>query len=235
MTGGAVKRSPVERMIDVLWALRRSGTPMTVTEISQQTNLPLSTAFDILRKLQKRDLVIVTDRHYQIGPGLFYLGAQYPRAARIRPLVHPLLVQLSRELSLNGVIAIPWDGHHLIVEVLPFGPSYISVGVGGRVPIASGSFGKVFAAATNAKIDGVHPSGEDRGYEIDEEEFAHGVGAVASAVTSPAGFEGLIALTGSISDMRAMGFAVPGSRLAEIAAQASVALGDVSRMRVVVA
>jgi DNA-binding IclR family transcriptional regulator len=245
--------SAINKAFSVITLLRRSGTPMTLTEIARTLRIAPSTTHSILNELAAQGVVTQDgDRRYRLGPATFYLGASYARGAPIYRSVWRDLIEVGREMSLTAVVAVPWQDHHLILNVQNGGTSDIEVAFGGRVPIDAGAWGKAYYAWSDNQPPTGKPASytsetttrledyemelrrsRDQGYAVDLEEFIIGAGAVASAVTSEAGFEGVSALIGAIGDLKSVGIDEAGRRVAAVASRASYALGDHSRVRVV--
>jgi DNA-binding IclR family transcriptional regulator len=244
--------SAVTKAFNILGLLRRSPTSMSVTEVARSVHIAPSTAHAILAELHGQGAVTQDlDRRYRLGPASFYLGAAFARNVPIYRGIWSELTDLARELSLTAVIAVPWDNHHLMLNVHGDGGGEIDVAFGGRVPIDAGSFGKAYYAWSEqpppdsltqftpmtitdpAEYRAQIERTRERGFGTDAEEFTLGVGAVASGVTSERGFEGVASLIGPISQMNELGLEAAGRRLAGLASRASFALGDLHRMKVV--
>jgi DNA-binding IclR family transcriptional regulator len=242
----------VHKAFNVIRLLRREPAPRTLTEIARTVKIAPSTAHSILNELVAQGVVVQDgDRRYRLGPATFYLGSAYARNVPIYRSVWRELINLSHEVSLTAVIAVPWDNHHLILNVHNDGGAGTEVAFGGRVPIDAGAWGKAYfawsgeappaelgASTPQTITDAANYSAEversrHRGYAVDLEEFLVGAGAVASAVTSDAGFEGIAALVGSIGEINRVDADDAGRRLAGVAARASYSLGDDMRVRVV--
>jgi DNA-binding IclR family transcriptional regulator len=223
---------------------------MTVNELARASHIAPSTAHTILAELQSQGAVIQDrDRRYRLGPASFYVGATFARNLPIYRCIWNDLTALARELSLTAVIALPWEEHHLMVSVHQHGDGALEVAFGGRVPLDAGSFGKAFYAWSGSPIptkfaaftsDSITNPTEykkavvrarEDGYSTDKEEFTVGVGAVATAVTSETGYEGLASLIGGISQMNEIGFDIAGRRLGGLAARTSFGLGDMRRLK----
>lgn len=242
----------VHKAFNVIRLLRRTPNALTLTEIARGVKIAPSTAHSILSELSDQGVVLQDgERRYRLGPALFYYGAAYARGAPIYRSSWRDLVNLSRELSLTAVVAVPWDNHHLILNVHGTGTSGIEVAFGGRVPIDAGAWGKAYFAWSGEKlpsrltaytpnaITDVKKYGAEidrsrqMGYALDVEEFVLGAGAVAAPVTGESGFEGIAALVGLVSEIEHVGQHELGRRLAAVVSRASYTLGDHSRMRVV--
>jgi DNA-binding IclR family transcriptional regulator len=240
----------VNKAFRVIRVLRRASSAMTLTEIARSAEIAPSTAHSILSELLAQGVVLQDGgRRYRLGPAIFYFGAAYARSVPIYRVVWRELVDLGRDVSLMAVIAVPWQAYHLILNVHNSGSAGTEVAFGGRVPIDAGAWGKAYfawsgnpvpselVAHTPATITEPQQyaaeveSARARGYAVDLEEFVSGAGALASAVTSEGGFEGVAALVGSTAEIEPV-LDDAGRRLAGVVSRASYALGDHSRVRV---
>jgi DNA-binding IclR family transcriptional regulator len=242
--------SSINKAFRVISLLRKEQTPLTLSEIARSVSIAQSTAHSILSELSAQSVVVQGgDRRYRLGPGIFYLGAVFARNTALHRGVWRQLVDLARTVALTAVIAVPWEHHHLILNVHESDGSGTEVAFGGRVPIDAGAWGKAYFAWSGESPEGDLPTrtpktitdhkeyladierAQETGYAIDVEEFIMGAGAVASAVTSESSFEGIVALVGSVAQLKRVGVDDAGRRLAGVAARASYALGDQSRLR----
>jgi DNA-binding IclR family transcriptional regulator len=239
-----------DRLFEVIGLLRRATTPLSLTEIARDLHMAPSSAHAIVNVLLRQGVVVIDrDKRYRLGPAIFYLGASYARSTPIYRAVWAELLRTAHDLNLAATIAVPWEDHHLILAVHQNGGPAIGLGIGSRVPLQGGSFGKAYYAWSGAKVPRrltrftgatIVKSTEfarelertkQRGYAIDKEEFVSGVGAVAAGVTSENGYEGLAGLFGSIERFRELSFERAGGSLAALAVRASVILGDRKRER----
>jgi IclR family acetate operon transcriptional repressor len=237
------------KAFNVLRVMRRTPGPLSLTAIAEEAGIAPSSAHVLLGDLRDQGLVVQDrDKRYTMGPTMYYLGASFARNTAIYRAVWRDLVSLCNELELVGVVAVPWEEHHLILQAHQAGSTEVTVAFGGRIPLDGGSWGKVYFAWSGATpperlfryTDATITDREEyarglertreRGYAVDDEEFATGVGAVAAAVTSQRGYEGLAACLGPVRQFGELGFDDVGKRLASIASQASFSLGDATRM-----
>jgi DNA-binding IclR family transcriptional regulator len=159
------------------------------------------------------------------------------------------LITAANEYAVTAAIAVPWDGHHLVLNSHRAGDSDVAVPFGGRVPLDAASWGKVYyawsgdqlpsklTAYTDHSITAIASftqavrEARETGYAVDNQEFAIGVGGVCSAVTSATGYEGLASFLAPVPRIEELTVERLGRRLADLAARASRALGDDGRMR----
>jgi DNA-binding IclR family transcriptional regulator len=242
------------RSVAILSLLRKTTRPLSLSAIAAELHIATSSAHAILSDLLELDAVTIdSDRRYSLGPRMFYIGSAFVSSSPVHRVAWPDVVELAHELGLSAAMATIWDNHHLILAVHD-GPGRREARLipGARIPLAGGSYGKVYYALPNAQLpDEELPKfgpnavtdpkefaqaievAKNQGYATDDEEFAAGVAAIACGVTSRDGYEGLIALWGVPADVRErVGFETAGRRLSDIADRASVMLGDTSRQRV---
>src|SRR5690348_1099982 len=123
----------VDKAFRIIRLLRRSPVALSVAEIARDMRVAPSTAHAVLAELVGQGVVLQDHaRRYRLGPALFYFGSAYARNAAIYRGVWNELVELARDIGLTAVIAVPWEDHHLILNVHRDGPPGIEVAVGGR-------------------------------------------------------------------------------------------------------
>jgi DNA-binding IclR family transcriptional regulator len=237
--------SAIGRAIAILRVLRRASTPLTLTAIAEKVGIAPSSAHSLLAQLLAEGAVLQDgDKRYALGPSVFYIGSAYARSSRIYRAVWMEVVAAANDLEVTGTLAVPWEHHHLILAAHRAGDSNVSVAFGGLVPLDAGSWGKVFYAwsgadtpstlnqYTSATITDPAAFAQEldvtrqRGYAVDVGEYADGVGAVCSPVTSSYGYEGLAAFLGPLARIEDLTFEALGTRLSGLTARASLALGN---------
>jgi IclR family transcriptional regulator, acetate operon repressor len=225
---------------------------MSLTAIAEEVGISPSTAHNILTEMLAAGVVAQDDeKRYRTGPALYYWGSSYARNTPLYRAIWTELVDMCNEIGVVGVLAVPWDEHHLILQTHHSREASMGVAFGGRVPIDAGSWGKAYyawsRAALPARLTAFTPNSitdltayaeevdqaREQGFAHDHEEFTLGVEAVASAVTSERGYEGLAACLSAVSADRDFTLDAVGTRLAAIAARASFSLGDPTRLRLV--
>lgn len=246
----AKSSSAIGKAFAVLAALRGATSPMTLTSVASAAGVAPSSAHSILNQLLEQDAVVQDEeKRYRLGPVMLYLGASFARGTRAYRSVWIELVTTANELSVTAALAVPWDGFHLVLNSHRAANSDVAVPYGGRVPLDAASWGKVYYAASGAavpkKLTRYTPSSivdkakfeaqieltRTRGWAIDDEEYHEGVAGVCAAITGQLGYEGLVSFLAPKSRIQELEFARIGRRLADLAARASLTLGDGSRHR----
>jgi DNA-binding IclR family transcriptional regulator len=242
--------SAIGKAFSALRVLRRSPGPMMLTTLAADIGIAPSSAHSVLTQLIEQGVVVQDeDKRYQLGPAMFYLGSAYARATPLYRSVWSELVTAANEYGITAAIAVPWENHHLVLNAHRGGDSDVAVPFGGRVPIDAASWGKAYyqwsGAPVPVKLTSYTPASittqaamekelaevAERGYAVDRGEFTDGVGGVCAAVTSATGYEGLASFLGPLPKIEQTGFETLGRHLAALAARASRALGDPTRMR----
>jgi DNA-binding IclR family transcriptional regulator len=242
--------SAIGKAFAVLQALRSASVPQTLTAVAERVGVAPSSAHTMLAQLLAQDAVVQDqDKRYSLGPSTFYIGSAYARGSRIYRAIWVELVSAANELGVTTALAVPWNDRHLVLNDHRAGTSTVALPLGGRVPLAASSWGKVYFGWSGAKLDGkldayTAASITDKpafmaeveearrlGYAVDRGEFFDGVGGVAAPLTSDAGYEGLASFIGPLGLIEEIGFDRLGRKLAQLAERASLALGDRERVK----
>jgi DNA-binding IclR family transcriptional regulator len=103
----------VERALQVLTAFR-SGSRLTLSELSQKTGLFKSTLLRILSTLEKHGYVTrLSDGQYRVGAVLFELGSSYVASFDLAEIVKPALATLSRVTGESASFYVRSDSRRL--------------------------------------------------------------------------------------------------------------------------
>src|SRR5258708_35865313 len=141
------------RIFDILWFLRRSSTPVSLTDLARELKVAPSSVHSGLATLLKHGAVSIdADKRYQLGPAIFYLGSVYARNAPVYRAAWPDLVRVAGELKLSAAVAVPWENHHLVLSVHQFPGARLGVAVGSRIPLDAGSYGKAYYTWSGAHL-----------------------------------------------------------------------------------
>jgi IclR family acetate operon transcriptional repressor len=237
-----------ERIFDVIAALRDAHRPLSLTEVARAAQLAPSSTHSMLSALLSRQVAVINaDKKYSLGPALFHYGTSYAKQTGLYRSTWRGVVSLAHEYGMAAALSVPWEAHHLVLAVHDEPDAAVRLGIGSRIPLDAGSYGKIYFAyagvagpavltryTASTSTEPVRFGAElevvrRRGYALDEGEYVADVRAVAAAVTSSDGYEGLVALMSSSSSGQSRDLTEIGERLALFCARASAILGDSRR------
>ncbi|MDK0518370.1 IclR family transcriptional regulator [Streptomyces sp. ML-6] len=128
MTNSAAPEEPkywvksVARAADILEALAApsQGNGLSVTEVGQACSISKSAAFGMLQTLRAYGLVSDDgegmNRRYRLGMNLARLGDRARAQVSLRGVAHPVLTELTRTTGMASRLAVPEDGHAVVVD-----------------------------------------------------------------------------------------------------------------------
>jgi IclR family transcriptional regulator, acetate operon repressor len=197
----------VDRAIDILERLWTSAEALTLTELSNSTELPLPTVYRMLSTLERRGWVRRDVASHEYGIGLRVLGIAAERGPHLAHLLQPHLELITGHTGetanaavlngLWGVYIAQSEGHHSVRMFTRIGNQVHLHRTGvGKVLLAYGSPGLLdrvvdlvgLPAATphsiseRSRLDDELTQIRDRGYALDREEEEIGVSCVAVPV-----------------------------------------------------
>jgi IclR family transcriptional regulator, KDG regulon repressor len=139
----------VMKALQLLDAFRGAGPTLGVSEIARRAGVPKSTAFRLLTHLEQGGYVERSGRDYCLGRHLFELGNSVPlcRPQGLLAVAAPHLGQLFTRVQRVVHLAV-LDGTDVVYLDKIHGPNTVPVDtrVGGRMPAACSSLGKVMLA-----------------------------------------------------------------------------------------
>ncbi|MFE7713210.1 IclR family transcriptional regulator [Streptomyces sp. NPDC057486] len=128
MTNSAAQEEPkywvksVARAADILEALAApaQGNGLSVTEVGQACSISKSAAFGMLQTLRAYGLVSDDgegmNRRYRLGMSLARLGDRARSQVSLRGVAHPVLTELTSTTGMASRLAVPEDGHAVVVD-----------------------------------------------------------------------------------------------------------------------
>ncbi|MFD9424173.1 MULTISPECIES: IclR family transcriptional regulator [unclassified Streptomyces] len=128
MTNSAAQEEPkywvksVARAADILEALAApsQGNGLSVTEVGQVCSISKSAAFGMLQTLRAYGLVSDDgegmNRRYRLGMSLARLGDRARSQVSLRGVAHPVLRDLTGLTGMASRLAVPEDGHAVVVD-----------------------------------------------------------------------------------------------------------------------
>jgi IclR family KDG regulon transcriptional repressor len=249
VNGGPVKSA--DRVMAVLDLVAERGT-LPFSEISEALGLPKSSAHSLLRTMEARGyLSIDEERRYRLGSRIWELAQAFHEVEDLRTLMKPLMDEVVERTGetvqlavLDGISAV-----YLALSESPH-PMKLTSRAGARLPAYTSAIGKTLLAALDpedaaCRLDGAELTRltdhtivsvralleelertHQRGYGIDDEEFAIGLRCIAVPVRDLDG-KVVAAISVSMPTPRYSRAAAANARkaLAEAAEKATAVLG----------
>ncbi len=138
--------------LKVLRYLSSRRVPTGVSRIAQETDLNLSTCFNILRTLVHEDLVTFDEssRAYAIGLGLAELARGALEQASYIRLIHPYLSAIVNEYAVTGTLWQRVGERVVLVDRVDHEATIrVHMSIGQRLPMYVGALGRSMAAYSN--------------------------------------------------------------------------------------
>lgn len=140
----------VEQALRILFHMARAESAhVTLTEICTELGIHKSTAFGILRTLQKFGVVQTGGRGkgYSLGPGLIGLSRKFLDTLSAPKLAEPLLAELARKAEATAALGLIADKNVFVAAKHEGDRAFgITMRVGARFPLTYGCHGKAIAA-----------------------------------------------------------------------------------------
>ena len=144
-----VKIKSLGKAMDVLGIMAEKQMPLSLTEISKLSGIPVSTVYGIMATL--RDYSIVEQNHadgrYSLGRRLFEWGMSVSSVWDVSSVAHPVMENISRQIG-ESVILSMLDGTEAMVidHVEAYGGLRVAARPGSCLPLNATSQGKVLLA-----------------------------------------------------------------------------------------
>jgi DNA-binding IclR family transcriptional regulator len=147
-------RTSSSRLLALLGAFSTGAQPMSLTELAQASDLPVSTAHRLLGELCEWGAVQRNvDGRYQIGPRLGQIGSLAPQSRNLRAIALPFMEDLHEVTHENVELAVR-DGKHALNVNHILGRR--SVGtmteVAGLMPLHATGVGKIILAFSEPEL-----------------------------------------------------------------------------------
>lgn len=194
------------RIFDVLELLAANSGGLTVTEISKQLALPLSSAHNLLQRLVAVDAVTVTDDlRYSIGGRAVRYGIRIMEGLQVRTIARRHLERLARVVAEDVYLAERFGARVTYTDrVEGHAPIALDIRLGQSIFLHATAVGKLFAAyhddlrdrvlkgertrlTANTIVEAHELAAEldrvrERGYSISEQEAVKGIAGLAIPV-----------------------------------------------------
>lgn len=219
------RATAIDKAIDVLFLLRKTGQPSGVTDIARGLSLPKSSAHRLLCTLTRRGMVERDGRgRYRLGFGLMFLGQGVPECEPLVMSARPELEAAAHALSETCFLVAARGGKLVVLDrVEGRGILRASPEVGAVVPVDRTAVGQLYLHHAPEQLDEqtVAPSeGEPRSElgAVDDEGYAYNFGQWIEGVTvysAPVWVHGRL--------VAAIAVAIPSSRVTDHGASGVVA------------
>ena len=196
-----------ERTLDLLELLASSATPLSFTAITQQLQLPKSSAYGLLGTLERRGYVRLGVEGYQLGPQVAAVGLRYSGTASLLEAAESILTGLGRATDETVHLALLDNTDVIFLRIIESSqPFRLTSAVGRRQDAHISSVGKAqLATLTDQEVRRRYADKplravtrythtdvaalladlaitRTRGYAFDDQESHLGVQCVAAAV-----------------------------------------------------
>ena len=249
----------ISRALAILHALAESGEGMTLTDVMQLVGLPASTAHRILTTLQQERFVRFdgTAHLWQVGVEAFIVGNAFARTRDVVAMARPYLRRLMQEGGETANLYLEQDGQAICMAQIECRQMMRAIArPGGRVKMHCSGAGKAMLAwlpeaeltrvirqhglkrftertlDTPSRLHRDLETVRERGWAVDDEEYAVGLRCVAAAVSDEQGQPvAALSLSGPGARIDETRLADLGALAARIAAEFSAELGGHSAAR----
>lgn len=136
----------LRRVLDVLGHLASHGS-MTVTELSRELDLPLSSTHDLLKALVKTDAVSATGKSYALGPRTVRLSFEVLDSVGVQRIAQRQMECLVERIGLDVYLAVR-TGTSILYVARCAGSQTVNIDIplGRRLFLHSTAVGKLYAA-----------------------------------------------------------------------------------------
>lgn len=148
MSGVRTNESLLSRHLRILDAFEVGSAFLSLSDIAERCDLPVSTTHRLLAELERERLVErLPDRTYQLGLRLWELAARTPGALGLREIAFPLMQAVQNSVRQHTQLGVR-DGVDVVyLERLSSHDAVINATViGGRINLAASAIGHVLLA-----------------------------------------------------------------------------------------
>lgn len=153
------------RTIEVLNLLAKAENPMTLTDISHQINMPMSSTFELLYTLVQKDVVEIDNKvtkTFKLGIKIFEIGVSVAKKMDLHNVARPIMEKLSSETSETVFLAVADHGYVIYLDRVEANSSITTnVGLGASCPMHTTGIGKALLASfPNEKVSQITGTGK---------------------------------------------------------------------------
>ena len=200
----------LNRALNIIEYISETNKPVSLKTISTDLNIPMSSAFRLVKNLVSRGYLIEVNHGcllYSMGTRIALLAYNYNKNISINSVARPIMNILSQQTDQTSQLAVMSNNQFIYIEqVLPpvpvsfiaplHTPIAVNYSAGAKIILAHKpeKFQREYLASVkleaktentlvtvDAILDDLKVSYE-RGYALDREEFTLGIGCIAAAV-----------------------------------------------------
>jgi DNA-binding IclR family transcriptional regulator len=153
LAGNSYSAPALEKGLDILEMLCRTGLPLTQKDIAQRLDRSVGEIYRMLDCLVKRDYVALSDDAYQLSTKLFELAHSNPPMHRLLIEARPIMETLSAELEQSCHLSVWGKGHQTVIAKIdvPTGMGF-SVRVGSELDVVVSVSGRVLLSFQTEEV-----------------------------------------------------------------------------------
>lgn len=146
--------SAISRVVKLLDTFTFEAPFLTLSEISERSGIPLSSAHRIVTELVEHGLLErMPDRSYRVGNRLWEMGSRTPGALGLREIALPYLHAIQSRVRQHTQLLVRSGLDVLVIERLSHRDAVVNASiVGGRIPVQHSSSGIVLLAAAEEDL-----------------------------------------------------------------------------------
>jgi DNA-binding IclR family transcriptional regulator len=202
----------INRALSVLGYLANHDEGRSLTHLSADLSLPMSSTHDLMQALVEIDMVrLAGPRTYALGPRAVTLALSIVDSVRLREIARPFLRELSEEINENTYLAVRTGNDVVYADRIEASQQLaVVIRLGDSRPLHSSAVGKLIAAFNTDLRDRVLRSSRleqytpftltnrdalraeyeairERGYSVSDGESVEGIVGLATAIVNSGG------------------------------------------------
>jgi DNA-binding IclR family transcriptional regulator len=146
--GGPTYQAPaLEKGLDILELLARTGAPLSRSDIAKQLNRSVGELYRMLHQLVQRNYVALVGDNYVLTTKLFELSQYHPPTQRLLTEAMPIMHKLAGDIDQSCHLTVYSQGRQVVIAKVdvPSGMGF-SVRVGSELDVLVSASGRVLLA-----------------------------------------------------------------------------------------
>jgi DNA-binding IclR family transcriptional regulator len=146
--GGPAYQAPaLEKGLDILELLARTGTPLSRSDIARHLNRSVGELYRMLHQLVQRNYVALVGDNYVLTTKLFELSQYHPPTQRLLTEAMPIMHKLAGDIDQSCHLTVYSQGRQVVIAKVdvPSGMGF-SVRVGSELDVLVSASGRVLLA-----------------------------------------------------------------------------------------